>query len=189
MKVINNIAYQKLTLLLVFFSLLNMPIFTYAQKALKDTTVKDSTIKHNPKIAVICSAVVPGLGQVYNKKIWKVPIIYVGLGTLLYYWDHNNKQYQFYKESYIKKDTLIFGGTLVYGSNLIFWRDKFRRYRDLNMIGAVLLYILNVVDASVDANLFDFDVSDDLSMKIEPEIKSILLQKNSSIGITCRINF
>lgn len=189
MKVINRDIYKISTVLLVLFLSFIFSPFSFSQNTPKDTADKAPVKKHNPKIAVIGSAVIPGLGQVYNKKIWKVPVIYISLGALLYSWEVNDIKYQFYKNAIINKNTLYFGGGAVTGKELIYWRDKYRRYRDLNMIGAVVLYLLNIVDASVDANLYDFDVSDNLSMRIEPAIRPLTLQKNNLIGFTCRINF
>lgn len=139
-------------------------------------------------MASVFSAVVPGLGQVYNKKIWKVPIIYVSLGTLFYYFDINNSRYQFFKDAYKNKDTILVGGSPVIGSDLLYYRDHFRRNRDLNIIGMATIYVLNIIDANVDANLYDFDVSDNLSMRIEPAILN-LNPNNNMIGLRCRIKF
>lgn len=177
----------------MFFQLSNN--FIFAQKSSKDT-VPSSLVKiHSPKIATICSAIIPGLGQAYNKKIWKVPIIYISLGALLYYFDYNNTRYKFYKDLG-QKDTLTINGDVIIGSDLNKYkenfrlnRDQYRRYRDLNAIGIILVYVLNIVDANVDANLFDFDVSDDLTFRIEPSVQHVASQKNNVFGLTCKINF
>lgn len=189
MKVLNSSSYKFLTVLLIIFLLQFSDHQIFAQKSTKDT-VPNSLVKiHSPKIATICSAIVPGLGQVYNRKIWKVPIIYISLGALMYYFDYNNTKYKFYKDAALKNNTLYIGGGTLSGSGLIYYRDLFRRYRDLNAIGIIVMYVLNIVDANVDANLFDFDVSDDLTFRVEPAFQKIGFQKNNALGLACKIKF
>lgn len=195
MKVFNIDLYKFIITLLIilFFQFFSGSVF--AQDNPKDT-VSNSLVKtHSPEIATICSAVVPGLGQVYNKKIWKVPIIYLGLGALIYYFNQNNITYKLYKD-YLQKDTLTINGDIITGTDLNpykeefrFYRDKYRRFRDLNAIGLFVIYILNIVDANVDANLFDFDVNDDLTFRIEPSVQRFASQRNNAFGMTCKINF
>lgn len=142
----------------------------------KDTTAS----KHSPKLATIFSAVVPGLGQAYNKKYWKLPILYGGAGTLIYLYGTNNKEYKKFLDAYLlfkADDSLTYTPVNINGEMIdlnkdvvIQYKDKYRKSRDLCVIGMGFLYILNIVDASVDAHFFNFDVSEDLSMRIEPVI-------------------
>lgn len=141
-------------------------------KAQQDTT---SLVKvHSPKKALLYSTVLPGLGQVYNKKYWKLPIIYGGAAALIYSFSFNNGQYQKYLDAYrFRTDndpSTTDNYTQYTADNLILLKDYYRRNRDLSAIGVVLLYGLNIVDAYVDAQLFDFDVSDDLSLQIRPHM-------------------
>jgi hypothetical protein len=130
---------------------------------------------HSPRKATIMSAALPGLGQAYNKKYWKIPIIYAGFGVLGYFIKTNNEEYKVYKSAY--KNRLDGDASTVdpyvgiySDADLATLKNFYRRNRDLSIIGASILYILNMVDASVDAHLFYFDVSDNLSLNIQPEI-------------------
>lgn len=127
---------------------------------------------HSPAKAVLYSAILPGLGQAYNHKYWKIPIIYAGLGTMAYFIIYNQQHYNTY-ESALKTRTN--GGIDQYyniysSTDLVTIRDYYHRYRDLSVIGAAVFYVLNVVDAEVDAQMFTFNVDDDLSMRVSPSI-------------------
>lgn len=148
---------------------------------------KTTTFKPDPKKAVIYSAIFPGLGQIYNKKYWKLPILYGGFVGVSYAITWNNSHYADYLEGYKSilrndpKDT-TWENLLPYGRDpqtvdkkwftgvLKDRKNYFRYYRDLSIIIGVALYGLAIVDAYVDAQLFEFDVSTDLSMRIEPMI-------------------
>lgn len=129
---------------------------------------------HSPLRASIMSMALPGLGQVYNKKYWKVPIIYgAGLASL-YFAVENGKRYNAYKDAYdkVKEDENISSAT-VYGGQysqeqLKYLRDEYRRDLDLGKIGVVFVYLLNIIDANVDAHFYHFDVNEDLSLEIKP---------------------
>lgn len=116
----------------------------------------------------------PGLGQAYNNKYWKIPVIYAGFGAMSYFFTINNSRYLKYKKALILRndddETTIDDYATQYPNQqtLIEYKDYYRRNRDLSVIGFALFYVLNIVDANVDANLFYFDVSDDLSMEWMP---------------------
>lgn len=134
-----------------------------------DTT----TVFHSPKKAALMSACLPGLGQVYNQKYWKVPLIYAGLGGAGYAIAFNNNKYQDYRSAYIARtdgDSTTTDGFVGYytESNLLDLRNYYRHNLELSVIIISFVYILNIVDASVDAHLFDFNISDDLSMSLQP---------------------
>lgn len=125
--------------------------------------------------ATIMSAVIPGLGQVYNKKYWKVPIIYGGLLTAGYFLKINRDAFLDFKNDYIAEVDTNSGK--VNRSNLpeavlLSYMEFYRTRMEICYIALGLLYVLNVVDATVDAHLFTFDVSDDLSLRIMPEINT-----------------
>jgi hypothetical protein len=129
--------------------------------------------KHNPKLATIMSAVLPGAGQVYNRKYWKTPIIWAGIGACGYFIRSNHLFYKDYKDALIQRnDTSIKEPDKyfeIYSTDqLITLQDQYRQNRDLLIIAASLVYVLNIVDALVDAHLFSFDVSDDLSFNWQP---------------------
>ncbi len=129
---------------------------------------------HSPKKASLYSAIVPGLGQAYNKKYWKMPVIYAGFGALYYITRDNNREYHKFLEAYryvISKDTVPISNEYVGRYNeqqLLQGKNLYRRNVEIGYIIAGVLYILNIIDASVDAHLFNYDVSDNLSMKFEP---------------------
>lgn len=144
-----------------------------------DTTHVDSVRvpRHSAKTASLLSLALPGLGQVYNRKYWKVPIIYAGLATTIYYAITFNSEFQKYKTAYIasangdsmeiRQNELVQiyrNDTRALNENM----DYYRRYRDLNILITAGIYALNIVDAAVDAHLFYFDVSDNLSLRIQP---------------------
>lgn len=139
-----------------------------------DTT--DSSVKkHSPRLATLLSTAVPGLGQAYNKKYWKIPIIYVGLGYLGYMANRDNKLYKEFKTSYLalynsgNRDSTIYLYDVEYTLNgLESGKNYYRRYRDLFVIFTAGLYLMNIIDANVDAHLFDFDISDDISLRVVP---------------------
>lgn len=126
----------------------------------------------SPRKAAILSSTLPGLGQIYNKKYWKIPIIYAGLLTSAYYINDNNVQYKLYKDAYLKRldnnpDNDNFVGEYSSGDLLIL-KDFYRRNREISILCFVGTYIINVLDASVDAHLFDYDISEDISLQITP---------------------
>jgi hypothetical protein len=129
---------------------------------------------HSAHRASVYSALLPGLGQIYNKKYWKLPVIYGGFGTLAYFGVMNTREYRKFREAYnyVNSGDTSFTDNdyaIKYGLNsLRQGRDYYRRNVELTYILGVALYILNIVDAAVDAHLMDFDVSDDLSMQLQP---------------------
>lgn len=120
------------------------------------------------------STIIPGLGQVYNKKYWKVPIIYAGIVGLGYAINGNQKKYIQYRNAYkyrIDEDPSTVDDFPKYSDENLNTLQKFyHRYRNLSVIGATLLYVMNIVDANVDAHMFTFDVGDDLSLNIQPAL-------------------
>lgn len=158
-------------LLLIFFISINAALTKD-----NDTIVEK---KHSPKRATIYSAILPGLGQGYNKKYWKIPIIYVGIGTIYYFADFNGNEYKTYKKAYDYKTGTITDvndkikdiANRYTPDNLINLRDYYRRNMELSWIIMAVWYGLNIIDASVDAHFFEYDISDDLSLKVEPVLQ------------------
>lgn len=155
-----------------------------------DTT----TVLHSPKKATIMSACLPGLGQVYNRKYWKVPVLYAGLGGVGYSIYFNNKYYQDFRKAYIARTDNLLETTDEYprysATNLLDLRNYYRHNLELSVIILTAVYILNIVDASVDAHLYDFDISNDLSMSFQPALWNAGSAFCPSIGggLTIRIN-
>jgi len=148
--------------------------------------------KPDPAKATWFAVIVPGLGQIYNRSYWKLPIVYGGLMGCLYASTWNGRLYNDYKEAYrdIQLDATLsddptrsynamlpngytietMGGRSQYTNTLSERMNLYRRYRDLSIAGTMLLYVLTIIDAYVDAQLFDFDISPDLSLNIEPQL-------------------
>ena len=150
-------------------------------------------VKHSPKKATIMSAALPGLGQIYNRKYWKLPIIYGGLGTLGYLITYNSVQYSFYRKVYLAKidddPNTIDEYPQASADGLLQRLNQHRRTRDMLIAGAVLVYALNIIDASVDAHLFEFDVSDDLSLRFEPFVTPDILTGSAYKGFGIKLRF
>jgi len=150
---------------------------------------KSNTSFQSAQKASILSAVVPGSGQIYNKKYWKVPIIYASLATSVYFIYDNNNKFELYKNAYIKREQGEIDDYLnTYNNNqLITIMDYYQRNRDVSYIITAAIYLLNIVDASVDAHLFDFDISEDLSINYQPSI--IKSPKVNTLALSLKMNF
>lgn len=129
---------------------------------------------HSVGRAAIYSAILPGLGQAYNRKYWKIPIIYAGFGVIGYFVYSNTKEFNLYKEAYVytaNGETYPIDNPLVgrYNtSQLQEGMDFYRRNRDLSYIIGGVWYIANILEAYVDAHFFDYDISEDLTMRLSP---------------------
>lgn len=148
------------------------------------------TSYHDPQKAVIYSAILPGLGQIYNKKIWKAPIIYVGFGTLAYFIDRNQRYYTDLKSKLLDPDYELkyFDGDFT-EDQLTLGKDTFKRWRDLSIIGTFGFYVLQILDATVDAYMFNWDVDENISLKIEPASLPNPYLANYSLGIRASLSF
>ena len=146
------------------------PLTAHAQYA-DGYDIPDSTYRaqHKPNKATFMSSLVPGLGQYYNQKYWKIPIIYGGFTGLIYYASYNNYVYKKYRREY-KWATDDDDRTVSKypAANTERLKDTWRRYRDICFIGIGALYLLQVIDANVDAHFFDFTIDKDLSIKADP---------------------
>ncbi len=136
----------------LLFIILNFGLFSQQDTtAIQDTTTISSDVfvmQKSPWGAVARSAIIPGLGQIYNESYWKAPVVWGIMGWFVYAWIDNNNKYIDYKNLYIQTGT----------SKYIDYRDFYRDQRDEFAIYIALTYFLNLVDAYVDAHLFDFSV-------------------------------
>ncbi len=157
-----------------------------------DNFVTDSINKKNPKLAAWLSVFVPGLGQAYNEKYWKIPVFYTVFGTFIYQQQLNSKRYRRYLNALIAltddDESTVSEFPSYSEKELEFNRKKFRRNRDLYLLLTIATWLLNWVDASVDAHLYDFDISDDLTIKLRPTILQTHTYKNV-YGISLSIKF
>jgi len=148
--------------------------------------------EHSAKKASIYSAIVPGMGQFYNKKYWKIPLIYAALGSAFYAAQWNRSEYEHYLLAYRyrtdeNESTVDPYVNRYTESNLITIKDYYRKNKDLAYIISAGLYLINILDASVDAHLFDFEVSDDISLVVQPEMINNNYQ--AILGISLTLNW
>lgn len=125
-----------------------------------------------PGKATLYSALVPGLGQVYNGDYWKIPIYWGGLIVSTHLYSVNNTNYKRYKRIHNEATTSENYEGSISAETALYYRNVFRRYRDYSMVAMLGFYLLQVIDANVFAYMHDFDVGDDLSMNISPTIIS-----------------
>jgi len=181
-------------LFLVWFGCIHFSIFGQADslKTIVQAKTDSSSIKkfsgtrnHDPRRATFLAVVLPGAGQIYNRKYWKLPILYGAAFTLGYYINFNNQQYVYTRDSYLqvqagKKDRYNGAYSLEQLAQL---REYWRRNRDLLIIISGFTYLLNIADAAVDAHLGSFDVSDDLSLRVVPKMDLIGYQPVFGLGM------
>ena len=140
----------------------------------------------SPRKATLRSAIIPGWGQVYNKQIWKVPLVYAALGTVAGIFIVNVKEYNGLRQAYkLKIDTFPTNDidipskySVLSANSMKFYRDEYRKNVDMSVLAFIIAWGLNVVDATVSAHLKQFDVNDDLSMKLKPTF-----QANGQTGV------
>ena len=197
-------------------SLTARELWNRADTARADTLKRAAALplpfKPNPTRAVIYSAIFPGLGQIYNRKYWKLPIVYGGFMGFIYAVTWNNKNYRDYSDAYLhimtddvnspstwhqswqnfvprNRDPKDYITNTNFRNNLKSGKDYYRRYRDLSIILTVAWYFLCMADAYVDAQLFDFDISPDLSLHLAPSLAPRTNNSPELFGLTCSINF
>lgn len=162
-----NETQKHIVLTLTFLLLGLIPQQAYSQDSTPDSKDSSSVVIHSPVRATVMSAILPGLGQAYNKKYWKIPIIYAGIAGIGYIIKFNNDSYKSSKNLYIAEselDTPNATSLSRYQAEALYYR----RNRDLSIIGLLAFWGLNVIDANVDAHFMHFDISPDLSMNINP---------------------
>ena len=169
-----------------------------------------ATWRPNPQRAMWLALVIPGAGQIYNRKYWKLPIIYGGFMGCLYALNWNNMMYKDYSQAYLdimdsdptteSYNQFLHLGQTINSSNEerykeIFRnrRDRYRRWRDMSFFCLLGVYAISIIDAYVDAELSEFDISKDLSLKVEPAVinnnASRKVLEASSVGIQCKLRF
>lgn len=162
-----------------FLFLLFTCFYSYAQKdSVRVKSKKQVLLPSNnynplsPAKAAFYSAIFPGGGQIYNKKYWKAPIVWAALGTSVYLYLDNNKEYKRYRRAFKQRElglqdefTLDNGTVLISRNGLISAQKTLRGNRDLSVLSTVLIYVLQIVEASVNAHLLQFDTGDNLSVK------------------------
>ncbi len=169
-----------------------------------------NTWRPSPKRALWLALVLPGAGQIYNRKYWKLPIIYGGFVGCAYAMRWNNMMYRDYSQAYLdimdddpttnSFNQFLHLGSQITDANKSRWqeifrkrKDRYRRWRDMSFFVMVGVYALSVVDAYVDASLSEFDISPDLSLNITPAVFSTNPTQgpfgSAAIGLQCSLNF
>ena len=169
-----------------------------------------ATWKPNAKKAMWLALVIPGAGQIYNRKYWKLPIIYGGFVGCAYAMRWNNMMYRDYSQAYLdimdddpqtqSYNQFLHLGNQITPENTQRWqeifrkrKDRYRRWRDMSFFCMLGVYALSVIDAYVDASLSEFDISPDLSLSVAPTISSqktdLTGSRHTSVGVSCSLNF
>jgi hypothetical protein len=165
---------------------------TTTYRSVKSNTApqKDTSTfaKHSPKKATLLSVFLPGAGQAYNKKYWKMPLVYAAAGTAVYGIIFYSKQYNDFRSAYNERLTTGSNVEEFYNRfqtpTLKNFRDSYRYYRDLSYIGLGAVYLLQIVDAAVDAHFFDFKITDDLSLNVQPTYQFVGATPSSQLLFT-----
>lgn len=178
----------------LFVILLSLPSLIYSQSDTTETHLEPDTI-HTAKKATLFSIILPGSGQIYNnfhrpetqknRLWWKLPIIYGGLGTSAYFIINNQKSFHHFRDQRL---ALLNGdNTILYSDQqLASIEDQYRKWRDMSVIAALAVYVLNIIDANVEGTLLHFDDSDNLSINISPYFQP---QLKTFAGAKLSINF
>lgn len=195
--------------------------FTTKKDSAKLLNINDSILKRkapkdwshwrpDPQRALWLALAIPGAGQIYNRKYWKLPIVYGGIMGCIYAMKWNNMMYKDYSQAYLdimdddpataSYNQFLHLGAQITSSNEDHYKsifksrkDYYRRYRDLSMFCLIGVYVISIIDAYVDAELSQFDISRDLSLKVEPAvIKNSTTNnpiKSSAVGLQCSLQF
>ncbi|MFN3968710.1 DUF5683 domain-containing protein [Flavobacterium sp.] len=179
-------------IIVLFFLLGNQDLF--AQQVVEGLVISDTTKMKEidpltPTKAAFYSAILPGLGQAYNKKYWKIPIVYGAIGTSMYFYLDNNKKYHNYRDAYKRRLAGFNDDQYSYldDARLVQAQRFYQRNRDLSLMVTVAFYILNIVDANVDAHLIQFNVNDKLS--VAPDIYQNDFTAKPNVGLTFNYKF
>ncbi len=192
--------------------LLLLPIITYAQEnnieeelgeniVILDSTSRPPINPLSPAKAAFYSAILPGLGQAYNKKYWKIPVVYAALGTGIYFYIDNNNEYNRYRDAFKNRlagfDDDEFWGTDSQGNALsspqisndalIRAQSTLSKNREISLLITIGIYVLNIIDANVDAHLLQFNVDKNLALK--PHFKFNELDATTNLGLTLNFQF
>jgi hypothetical protein len=188
-----------------------------AQDTISVTGVPKKTFKAEPFRATMLAIALPGLGQIYNRKYWKVPVVYAGFGALIYAIQYNSNNYNVFLKAYqdftdqirqtdsyltiIKNvdpstyDPVLYPKTYNvsnyewYKERILAQVDNNKRYRDLSYIGIAAWYLFTVLDANVDASLFNYDVKDDIELKVQPVIMPLSVMAYPVVNLCLRVTF
>ena len=176
----------KLTQLVVLISFV-----CFGQQQDLSNSIKKEIDPLRPAKAAFYSAVLPGLGQVYNKRYWKLPLIYGGIGASIYYYDLNNKNFKRYRNAYKRRLAGFtddeFQGLIFDNDRLIDGMNFYKKYRDQSMLFIIGTYFLNILDANIDAHLKQYNINQNLSLK--PYMDQNPVVADHHFGVSLNFNF
>lgn len=193
---------MKITLsyLILFFSCFCTVVQSQQNDSLRKEQIEDSiaskravrkAIYGDARKATIMSACFPGLGQIYNRKYWKAPVIYVALGGIGYWGVTNQIKYKYYStnlKAIYDDDARTINSTPYNSDQLVTQKKYYQKYRDISIMLGALVYLLNIIDANVDAHLKTFDVSDDLSFQLNP-YSNLDYNNKLQAGLSLKLKF
>lgn len=203
-----NLIHQKNSLLFLLLVLVSITGFSQVPDSIKKDSIPvvqkkqvnkydSATLAHSPRKAALRSAILPGWGQIYNKKYWKLPIVYGALGTcagifIYNLTNYNNTRFAYrvkYNMRVNKTDSLLYPSIKkelqpLSEASLVNYRNQFRRDIDYSALVFIILWGLNVVDASVDAHLKSFDVGPELSLRFKPGYSELAQTNGLSLVLT-----
>jgi hypothetical protein len=187
----------------------------YAQDTVFISKPPKHTFKAEPFRATMLAIALPGFGQIYNRKYYKVPFVYIGFATIAYFINFNSKEYNIYMKAYqdftdnipatasyiplLKNadpreyDPVLYpnsynpSSAAWYRERMLLQVDYSKKYRDLSYIGIAAWYLYTILDANVDASLHNYDISNDLDLKIEPVV--LPLSSRAGVGISLKLTF
>ena len=185
---------NKNVFIVLFIFLIGNAIVFSQEKTATVLSAKD-TVKSNdidpltPAKAAFYSAILPGLGQAYNKKYWKIPIVYIAIGVPMYYYLDSNQKYNQYRDAYKRRLEGFTDDEFSYldESRLIAGQKFYQRNRDLSALFVVGFYVLNIIEANVDAALIQFNVNKNLSVR--PDLYRNDVTFKTNVGLTFNYNF
>ena len=187
--------------LYIFFALLYLTIFqSFSQESsvlkIKDTVFENSTSFDplSPSKAAFYSAILPGLGQAYNKKYWKIPFVYAALGSGIYFYDSNNRNYNRARNAFkLRKNNKpdefdgLDGNIFLSEDALVSAQKSYKKDRDLSLLVSVGLYVLQVIEASTNAHLLQHNVNNNLT--INPKLIKNSVNNKAIVGAQINFNF
>ena len=174
------------------------------KRSATDVPDRIARFKPEPYRATWLAVVLPGAGQIYNRKYWKLPIVHGGIMGCLYAYNWNNQMYSDYRQAFLdimdadpnsKSYETFFPSGYDFQKNEEYLKelfkkrkDRYRRWRDLSVFACIGVYLVSIVDAYVDAHLSSFDISEDINLSIQPDVQPSVT-KGNYYGLNCNISF
>ena len=160
--------------------------------SLLDGTMNFQTDRHpDPGKSTVYSILFPGLGQIYNGEYWKIPIYWGAIAGGVYFYSTNKRNYERYKWIYDQASSTDpeVEKPPITAENALYYRDIYRRYRDYSILATALFYVVQIVDANVFAYMQDFEIDDDISLRVEPTVISPDYAQAPAMGLGFTLRF